>query len=251
MKPGYLLRQSEFLLASAGRGRDVAKGAAGHGLPKPLLPFDMIRNYFPLGKFAGGGDMICTIRLAIRLCHRGFNAMTTFLFKSAAIAALLLVAIPIGSAAAQAQATGEEDFIRYGDYFPEASYPMSALEKQLFEDIQGLLEKIHAQGPGSSSFMPGATKSALLSVHLNKKNNLLVNMSRKILPRTEFMDDDQFYFGLTILIGRLVEKQLNIKYSSETEDSTSPPRVYFVFDRKTAKPDDYRTEVVESPQAKS
>ena len=72
--------------------------------------------------------------------------MREFSFKLAAFAALLLVAVPIGSAVSKAQVY-ENEFVRYGDYFPEANFPMTAAEKRLFGELQKLLEMIRQQGP--------------------------------------------------------------------------------------------------------
>jgi hypothetical protein len=169
------------------------------------------------------------------------EALTKLTIKHAVLSVFLLAALPVIGTGAQAQEMFD-DFVRYGDYFPEAGFPMSPLEKQLFGDIQVEIEQIQKRGAGTELFMPGATKLSLLSVKISKKGNVLVNLRKRILPRTEFLGDDQFYHQLHMGIVAAAEKRLNVRRSNEPGDMTPPILVYFVFERKTATPGEYQPE---------
>ena len=112
--------------------------------------------------------------------------MTYFPFKSAALAAMLLLGVPIGAITVLAQTVADQEFVRNGDFFPEVSFPMSSVEKQLFVDIQEMLERIQSGGPSSRYFMPNATKSSLLSVHLRVRFETHVARARR---RTRMMTE--------------------------------------------------------------
>ena len=67
-------------------------------------------------------------------------------------------------------------------------------------------------------------------------------MTKLVLPRDEFLDDDPFYYGITMLISKKVEERLGIVRPNEITDFSRPPQIYFVFEGRTARPDDYRSD---------
>ena len=159
--------------------------------------------------------------------------MTKFPFKPAAIAAMLLLGLPIGSAAAQMK---YDDFVRYGDYFPEANYPMTALEKALFEHLKGYPErKWHQFSRG-----PLPASGALISVQISKGQNLLVNFRREFRPPDENFGDEDFYHQFERMAGDYAAKLLNRESSGSIGiGGPEPIFVYWVFEGKTAFPHQY------------
>ena len=163
--------------------------------------------------------------------------MRKFSFKLAAFAALLFW-VPIGSTAAQAQ-VNENEFVRYGDYFPEANFPMTAVEKQLFGELKKHLELIRDKGSKNETFLPGLTSNSLLSVQISDTGSVLINLGEELNPKEEFIDDIPFFHELLITTQAATEALLK---SSGIWNKISEPLVVvrFVFDGRTAFPGQYR-----------
>lgn len=117
------------------------------------------------------------------------------------------------------------DFVRDGDYIPAAGDPMSPLERLLFVDIQDILENMQKKKPTDVAFMQGATKRSLLNVHIGKTGTILVNLSPKITPRTEFQDDDEFFNQLRMGVQIAGSRRLG-------RQDWGSVGAYFVFEQK-------------------
>ena len=159
--------------------------------------------------------------------------MRKFPLKPAAFAALLLLGLPIGPAAAQMK---YDDFVRYGDYFPEANYPMTALEKTLFEQLQDYI----GRGGPLYSGGPVLTKASLISVQISKRQSLLINLRKEFEPPGEAFDEDEFYFRFEQMAKELAAKLLNRESNGSIGiGGPGPISIYWVFEGKTAFPHQY------------
>ena len=140
---------------------------------------------------------------------------------------MVLLSVPVLAVNAQAQQTKVDivGFTRVGDTFPEAAYPMSPAERNLYLKIQQYFDDAYAAGSTADPFYRrDATRNKVRSVKISKSGNIMINLDPTFLPNSEFTDDDPFFSQLRSHAGNLL-----------VSASGNRPTVIFVYGGKLGK----------------